>query len=164
MEKLSVRFGFYKVHCGSGEDFMQLEIEEENSGLRLLQVRLTMEDFAKVATGGSIKTQIELNRDAAVGQYREVKHVRVETTNLKYNATKEELERAVAPHEVDGWECNNLSDLTNPHRFAGYDDSDKEKKFHSVGFVRWVKDKPVESVENKTVVKPVVKKTKRAAK
>ena len=109
-----------------------IEIEDETSGCRIALVELSLEQFATALTASHGDAEITLYESPHIGMKREGKTVQMPLPRI--GAKKDELKAIAAPFEVDGWVAD-LSDMTNPHRWAGND-------MVSVGMIRYVASEP----------------------
>jgi hypothetical protein len=108
---------------GHGGSVMHLAFTDSLSRVRLLEVEMTMEDFAKAITSMHMSNQpCEYRGLDLIGTRREVKTEMVPwelTYSLghveSYSPARPEEVEALAPFEVDGWEAN-VQDLRNGHR------------------------------------------------
>jgi hypothetical protein len=118
----------------SGEGIL-IEITDEKSNVRFLQVTMDLVDFAKVITGvGYIPCDFELMGVDKVGMVFEHKKVNIPVSTHKH-FTEEELDELVGPLEVGGWVARRDS-VNNHHNWV----TQKDKKYVSVSFGRWVED------------------------
>lgn len=93
-------------------DGITIEVTDETSGIRFLEVGMTLEAFAQAVTGLSHQPcEIELRGIENVGKVRELK---TEVVPFNYSSDKP---AALAPFEVDGWK-GYAGDLGNPHKVA----------------------------------------------
>lgn len=122
-----------RVQCSHEDDYICIQVIDEVSETRFVEVKLTPETFANVITGLAFqdcefKTR-DLNR---IGLFREYKTEKIHRPK-KYKSTdgaKVELDSILEPFEIDGWLATR-DDAYNNHRWA----EDYKVK---VGFTRYV--------------------------
>jgi hypothetical protein len=97
-------------------DFIRLRIEDDSSGVNFLDIRMSLENFAKVITGfGYIDCEFELYAQN-VGMTSESK-TEIVPLKDKYFATDEQRQEALKPFEIDGWKARQ-SDIKNHHNYS----------------------------------------------
>lgn len=102
----------------------RISLDDDSSGVPVVQVELTMEEFGLFISGLAMRPcEYEAGNSALFGASREVKSEQV----VWGDATKED---AVAPFEVDGWRAR-LSDVGNYHNRISHD-------IYNVMFFRFV--------------------------
>ncbi len=100
----------------SNPSFIRLEIEDDVSGTRFLQVGISLENFARMLTGSNyLDCDFELHTQN-VGRTRESK-TEIVPLEDKYFATDEQRHKALAPFEVDGWKARS-DDISNHHNYT----------------------------------------------
>ena len=135
-KQLKGQLSISKVMSSHEDPFMRIEIDDEASGLEVVQVKLSLEDFAKAITSSVVYVDLRYNDSSNVGKVRELKTVRVSKGAAKYDSTPEELRAIVAPYEVDGWRCSMPKDLLNGHKSV-VDEVTKER-LQALTFTRYV--------------------------
>lgn len=113
-QKLQVEVRAGRIHCGAvQEDYINLSIEDSNSGIQFVEIELSMENFAKMMTGSTVKAQAEMRGLEYVGKVREYEGAKITITDAEYNALtvgakwsneKEELQQWLkVNHQREGW-------------------------------------------------------------
>ena len=104
---------------GDGRQKVEIRIGDESSGIEFLEIEIGLAEFAAAITGqGYVHCEYEARGLANIGKQRIIKTERVPySPNGKHNTDAHKA--AVAPFEVDGWECNYLGEVGNPYRRAG---------------------------------------------
>jgi hypothetical protein len=137
MAEGTLRIGL--VHCSHGEDYYHVDIVDNKSGIRVAEVRLTLEQFA-MALGSRVISDVEVHYGALekVGLKHENKTEQVDLgphVATLWDNFQEALEKAVKPFEVDCWIARR-DERFNGHRY-------KDGKY-TVHFHRWVSDSEVD--------------------
>jgi len=121
------------VQCSHEDDYICIQVVDESSGTRFVEVKLTPETLANALTGMAMqecefKTR-DLNR---IGLKRETKTEGVQRPKISrnYESAKTEIANLLSPFEVDGWVATR-DDAYNNHRWTAGDKV-------SVGFTRYV--------------------------
>jgi len=118
---------------GGVPESVHIEIEEDNSGIRFVDIELTLEGFARAITGhGNVPGKLTVRGLDRVGWNAENK-----TEEVPYDLYSDERnpKAALAPYEVNGWRARS-GDLENGHcQVPG-------KKAQRVVFFRHVKPAP----------------------
>jgi hypothetical protein len=118
------------------DDYVYIEIIDKSTGEQLLEVKLTLVEYAWASTGlGHTPCEYEIRQEicAIAGHIREVKEEKLprpEHGNMKNCYAQVAASEILAPYEIDGWVARR-SDLFNSHRWC---DDDKVM----VTFVRFV--------------------------
>jgi hypothetical protein len=111
---------------------VSISIEDEASGTRFIEVRMTPRDFMLALTGqGYVDVDFELRADL-VGKRREIKTENIPVSD--YSVSDDEIEEVLAAYEVDGWRASR-GDLKNHHNHIGDEDG---RDYYSVGFIRYL--------------------------
>lgn len=121
-----IRMGVANIHrvqTSRGGMFVQLELEDEISGIRFLEVTFSLTAFASAMMGQSSQgVEFTLAGMDRLGMKRENKTELVPFDRTKYAGDDKEgsprwfaAQKALAPFEVDGWVAN-MSDMFNWHR------------------------------------------------
>ena len=141
-----------EVHCAGGEkDYVNIEIEDEDSGCRILTLELDHWSFARALFSHAFTEcqKAELLRDLSrVGKKHEHKSevvgIHMPKSVLSLNDTYHDhsnlIRKAVKPFEVDGWKAR-INDALNHHnhRFTDQTSADGSRTSHFlIGFDRWV--------------------------
>ena len=128
--KGSLRIGKYMQ-----EDTVYIEFEDETSGTRFLRATMTVTEYAKVMFNSEGKCNFELHVDN-VGKVHQNKDVKVFVPNSDYYHSKDDVKKAVAPYEIDGWEAY-LDDGMNHHKMVKGTHTEKGDTY-IIGFSRFV--------------------------
>lgn len=110
-----------RVQSSRDDDYISIEVEDDSSGVRFLEIKLSMHGFAKIITGlSSQNCEITTMRLNLLGSIAENKTEII--PRLKGDARDD---KAVAKHlkiyEINGWTARR-SDVSNPHRWVGKDE------------------------------------------
>lgn len=112
---------------------MHITIEDKISGCRVLEIYMSLEEFAKALTASYGEATIEHFPNSPVGKKHEHKTEVVpipKKDEFHLRNKPERVKELLKPFEVDGWR-GNTSDMTNHHCFV-------PNKGQSVGFHRYV--------------------------
>jgi len=124
-----------RVQCSHEDDYVGIQITDEISGTRFVQIKLDLKAFANAITGFAMQScEFETNKLERIGTKREHKVEFVPRPKLQQEAkaAKKELDIILSHLEVDGWEATR-GDAYNHHRWSG-------DEMVSVGFIRYVDD------------------------
>lgn len=119
MKKLSGKITISKT-MGRDESPVFIQIDDEISGCRFVQINMTLENFAEAMFGrGWIPCSLEVNLDAPIGMKAEHKEEIVPFNCWSSGKNQEDaISKALSPFEIDGWSARR-SDMTNGHCRAG---------------------------------------------
>lgn len=121
--------------CGSGTDYIQIEIEDESSHTRFLCATMSYRDFTATIVGRAGQPcEFELATDQ-VGLIHQHKSEQVFIPDGEFATRKERAAAAVKVLEIDGW-AGRGEDALNQHRLVKYED---QGAWYSVTFVRYIK-------------------------
>lgn len=99
---------------------IRFEINDATSHCRVLEFKMSLEDFARAVTGLSYVPAFgEVFDDNPIGCTSEHKEELVPRPR-SYGKDKAKAAELLAPFEVDGWKARN-DDIFNPHRWVGDD-------------------------------------------
>jgi hypothetical protein len=141
----------------SGSDGQEavIELEDEVSGVRLLEIHLSLAALGEAITGMSTEAYYEVTGSFALaGMRREYKEEAIFVPQVDYNQHNRQnlfVAQALKPYEVDGWVAR-PEDMYNHHRQtsmrgnpliqlalkAGLEDHAEKGHIALVGFVRYV--------------------------
>lgn len=129
------------VRCSNGPDYYCVDISDNKSGVRVAEVRLTLEQFA-MAIGSQVisDAEMEFGPLEKVGLKHEHKSEAVVIEDCACDEFEAMLRFAVEPYEVDGWKAS-IDKRWNHHRMAT---GQGGQKLYSVSFHRWVQDNEVQ--------------------
>lgn len=109
-----------EIHRSMGREDdrpMNVRISDDTSGCRILEVNFSLADFMDILTGRSgVSAEGEYYPDMPVGCTREHKE-EVLPRPKGYDRNSKEVDRLIAPFEVDGWR-GRKEDLHNHHRWT----------------------------------------------
>jgi hypothetical protein len=112
---------------------VHIEIEDDKSTVRIVEVEMSLEDFADAVLGHGYKDCIfKIKNVDKLG--KEFQH-KNEVINNPYNfkeATEEQYKELLKPYEVDGW-------VGNWEGFTNYHNAVKRTNNYQIHFARWVK-------------------------
>lgn len=112
---------------GGSDDYINIQIEDEVSRTRFLEVQLTPETLGLALTGLAAQDcEFKTRNLERVGLKRQTKQVEISRPE-----NNKELDLLLKPLEINGWVAN-YDDAYNDHRWT---DNDKV----SVTFIRYVK-------------------------
>jgi hypothetical protein len=116
--------GSISISRGS-KGLVNITIEDEHSGDKVLELSLTLEAYGLLVTGLScIKGQMEVNSDAAIAKQREVKTII--TDSIPKFGNKEDKATLVEKHfnnsglAEDGWILHSNGTTTQQNSKQGY--------------------------------------------
>ena len=119
------------VHYSS-KDEIHIQIEDELSGIEILDAQMTREALADILTNREAACSVELNQSELIGRMRQVKTENVPLDNARFPVELPSAQaRILKPFEVDGWIARRR-DLENWHNYNSL------AKTVSVVFKRWV--------------------------
>lgn len=122
----------------SSTSTMKIELRDESSGIRFLEVELTAGDLMLALSGRSeMDCEFELRHLENVGKLREHKEEVVPIPTMGVRVSDEAITKALEPFEVDGWKARR-EDTKNHHCFVEYN---AEYSLYRVSFTRFV-DQP----------------------
>lgn len=126
------------VRCSHGPDYYCVDISDNKSGVRVAEVRLTLEQFA-MAIGSQVisDAEVEYGPLDKVGMKHEHKSEQVAIEDCGHKEFEAMLRKAVKPFEVDGWVAS-VDRSCNHHRICRGD-----PKLYTVSFHRWIPDEEV---------------------
>lgn len=119
-------------------DSINIRIADDASGVQFVELRLSLDDFAKLICGQSnIHGDMIVRGLENIGMVREVKTEDVLiSTNCSYDERPVLAAQAIKSLEVDGW-VGRLEDAANSHRMIKYLPEHKAE-LSSITFVRFV--------------------------
>ncbi len=133
MKNLQGKLTITKVTSSSKPDYVSLVIEEDKSHCRVIQIKISLEQFAKALFAfASRPCEIEFFNDAGnIGMTHEIKHEIIRQPARKGLASEDEFAAQLAPFETEGW-VGRVSDLNNHHNMT------EDANCYTVFFERWV--------------------------
>jgi hypothetical protein len=137
--------GHLQISHYFGTDIFRIEVEDDSSGIKFLEVELDAKTLMLALTAQYSECEFELRGVEHVGKTRETKKVVVALEqDVRYDTTDEEKRALLAPYEVDGW-IGHARDLGNHHNLCRVN-NDKGTVAYEVGFHRFV-DKSMEELK-----------------
>jgi len=127
-EYLKGNISIGRVTSNVEENYIGIRIEDELSGINLLEIKISYEAFGNAVTGlSSQDIEYTLGRFDLAGKKREVK-----TENIMFlpNKTDKDIRDCISCFEINGWKGRD-EDAKNHHNRMGQD-------IYKVTFVRWV--------------------------
>ena len=138
--KLTGRINISRTSGGDESTPIRIEIVDDASHCRVVEVRMTCEGFAEAITGrGHVPCELEFYPEAPIGKIHEHKTEVVmipKTSDYSPRSRTKSAKLAMKPLEVDGW-TGNVDDFMNHHRHNG-GRSTKTHDAYNVNFVRYV--------------------------
>lgn len=132
MLKGSIRVG--NIQSNIEDNYVQIEVTDELSDARFLQVKISYEQYGKMIAGnGEVECEFEL-RPKVVGMERQTKTVMIPVPNYA-KIPPEQFAEVIKPYEVDGWKVSTY-DLGNYKNYFG---GEKDGYKCKVGCIRYVK-------------------------
>jgi hypothetical protein len=125
--------GAITISRPSGWDkrFIRIEVQDELSRAVFLQIEMDLDKFAEAITGlGYTDCEFTLKSTDVVGLKREFKTEKVPVSST-WNITPEEIETALQPFEIDGWQANK-------NNFRNHHNRVKDENAFMVSFYRFV--------------------------
>lgn len=119
-----------------GDQPIRITVEDERSRMQAIEVRMTLDAFAKALTGLSYVACAFTPASPLVGKWRQHKTALVRVPQM--DPTDAQITVALVPFEVDGWQAYR-NDLRNWHQHSR-DDAGEEH--YQVSFERWVDTPP----------------------
>lgn len=95
---------------------MSITIEDATSGCELVEVRMSLEEFAAAITGYAMRPAAgDYYQHCPVGKRREIKHEDIGVPRGWTFSNRDAAAKLIMPFEVDGWN-GYADDLLNHHR------------------------------------------------
>lgn len=118
---------------GNTDARIGIEIIDELSRTRFLDIEMSSEAFGNAITGLAFQECVFEHRPEFVGMVRELKIEIVKRSKCEFKEREKSASKDLLPHESDGWK-GSVSDLLN-HR------NGSEETGYRVGFIRYVPSK-----------------------
>jgi hypothetical protein len=134
-----------KVHSNMEDDYIQIQLEDVNSKVCFVEVKVSLLAFAQTITGmGNVDCQFETRGADKIGLTREIKYEEVSIAFDQYGdhpgKNDIRIREACKSKEIDGWTAR-YSDCTNFRTMVSIvTDAGITTKTHRVLFERWVKN------------------------
>jgi len=121
-----------RVLYNDRDDYIRIALLDSKSSVEFLSVEISLENFAKCITGmANCPVQFGIRATDKIGKQLEVKHEVIEVPDDHLmRESPGEIEKALAPYEVDGWKGRSRDALNFHNRVS-------ENKY-KVCFFRWV--------------------------
>ena len=121
-DNLKGKITISRIHRSFSGNFIQIEIEDEKSGINFVRFEISMEDFSEAITGlGACSGTFQISGLENIGKQLENKTEEVTIPYQDYANNefgREQARKAVIRDcEIEGWKAE-LSDLTNHHKFV----------------------------------------------
>ena len=101
-----------------GEKYIEIKLDDDASGCRLVSVRLSLDCFAEAVTGlGYVPCVFDYYDECPVGKVRQNKTELLPKPKHSQK-DREATAKILAPFEIQGWR-GEASDLFNHHRYIG---------------------------------------------
>jgi hypothetical protein len=114
------------------DDYFSISVQDELSRVHVIDVKLSLEDFARAIAACSVQGTARYGSLDRIGFRHEVKRELVPIDrDWGYNQWNTELKKSVKPFEIDGWIAT-IDSHCNHHYLCGRDK-------YEVHFHRWVK-------------------------
>jgi hypothetical protein len=130
----------------SSNDKVRIRLYDHQAGVRVVEIELTLEQFALAITNMSTPCLFDFNDSGVVGKVQNIKHETIFVPGSLYDTTngrpktRATVKKALKPYEVDGWEGD--WDLAlNGHYVAKYtqkNDPEGEGRYVKMTFRRHV--------------------------
>ena len=116
--------------CGNGDEYISIQVQDNISRARFLELKVDYKDFAQLVTGlSNVHCRGELKDASKVGKKKESKKIKFEIS--KYGDKSEALEK-VKEFFVDGFESH--FGFSSQNTWS----SDGDKNFAETTIFRWV--------------------------
>lgn len=140
--KLQGTISISRTHCSNGQDYIELAIRDERSGVQFLKGEIGLTDFAKLVTGQSeMPVALDLRGVESVGKFRETKSESVFFPDGDYHEREFRAKAAIAPLQVDGW-IGDWRQLGNHHAIDRAVKHVAGGTFYKIGFYRFLDQLP----------------------
>lgn len=110
-----------RVQGGGGSDSFSINVEDEKSGVFIMEIMLNKEQLASLLLVQSFVVDIELLERQHYDNIGKRCESKTEIVACKHDSIKPSIAKkraAVEPFEVDGWKAN-LRDIGNHHKSCG---------------------------------------------
>lgn len=140
MKQLNGKITISRVSQSDGGQFMNIELSDCLSGIRMLSVEMTMQDFAEAITGLGYREcthSVNVSNLDKIGKKLEIKSVPILFDGQPPLGDKffDYMSRLVKPYEVDGWTVDDYDIKSrNYHRNCAMDG----RPAYTVSFRRYV--------------------------
>lgn len=141
--KGSIRFG--DVHSSRGDGYVSIELDDENSGIAFLQIKLTHEEFGRlVGTNGSVECSYEVRGKEKIGKKHERKNGSIQmsaeefrrVTDGKYDTEHKNLVAWLLENaKEEGWEISPYLGSRGSIIGSGHNDEPVTLNFHYYRYV-----------------------------
>lgn len=111
-----------RPNCGDGSECINIQIRDNNSKARFVEVQIGYSDFAQALTGlAQVPCEFNVTSLEVVGKVREVKQLEFPLTGVNFGSMKKLLAATLVMHFIpEGWECD--KDFGNQDSFFTLDD------------------------------------------
>lgn len=112
---LTGRFSISRPRGAAECDYIEVEIVDESSGVRFLQVQVKYADFALALTSLEVGCKYELHGAEDVGKVRETRYEEVFIPDSIFFGDRESLAQVAVEALESGW-VGNVQDALNHHK------------------------------------------------
>lgn len=132
--KFKAKLSITRWTDGKGEGSICIEVTDDTSGCRVMDLEVDYATFAQAITGLSyLSCEGMLYHPDKVNLKQELMTVDVPVPSMNaWKLSREEKLAIVKPYEVDGWKAYHLDDIGNQHR--------RTANGYNVTFIRFVKE------------------------
>ena len=142
MLELKGTLSINRVCSNKEETYVSLNLNDENSHCNVVEIKISMKEFAQAVTGlNKQPCSFEYNNSGVIGRKKEYKKELVALPNFPYNVTDDVVKAALTQYETDGWQAS-VYDAKNHKNIIKYD-SENKINIYDIGFVRYIEDKTV---------------------
>lgn len=138
IKKVRGRISINRTTGGEKGHYITLEIKDESSRCRIIEVEIDMDVFGPLVTGASEQPcEVQVYLGCPLGKVRELKTEYIPRPDCSYQNKKEVGKVVLAPYEVDDW-IGYVADLFNNHKRQSGTLDDPNYGKQAVSFHRFV--------------------------
>lgn len=129
------RITISRVSYNKGDDYISISVEERESCLEIIDIKISFEDFGKAITGLSMQPcKAKLNTNPNINKTREHKIEIVDFLKYPvYDINENQFSKCVKSIEVDGWKASYAS-----FKNTRYTQVKDTQNSYYVNFERWI--------------------------
>jgi hypothetical protein len=142
MMKHKAELSISRPSYGDGREKMSIQITDEDSKTRFIELEIDLSEFTKALTGLVVSCDMETNKLERIGKKQEAMKIEFELPKAHYHMSKESIIDHGKLNTPEGWVCSNYYGSQNSFRYEG------GKCFARTSALRWV-DKYRDSEEPK---------------
>lgn len=147
------RISIKRTTGGAKGHSVSLEIKDETSRCRIIEVEIDMDAFGPLVTGAAEQPcEVQVYLGCPLGKVRETKTEYLPRPDCSYQNKKEVGRSILVPYEVDGW-TGYVDDLFNNHKRQSGNLDDPNYGKQAVSFHRFV-EPPMPEEQSWTTVSP----------